>query len=115
MVCSFSVAVNRKHDSSSGEPQKETTWFRVSVWGRQAEACHKFLQKGRQVLVEGRLAPDRATGNPRAFTRQDGTPGASYDVTAELVRFLGSASGDEPPEHARKADAERALEAEIPF
>ena len=58
------------------------------MWGKQAESCHQYLRKGRPVLVEGRLNPDD-NGNPRIWTAQDGTPRASFEVTAETVRFLG--------------------------
>ena len=43
-----------------------------------------------KVLVEGRLTADQATGSPRIWTRQDGTPAASFEVTAQTVRFLSS-------------------------
>jgi len=92
-VTSLNVASNRKFTDSNGVSQKETTWFRVSVWGKQAEACNNFLQKGSMVLVEGELRPDKDTGNPRTFTRADGSPGASYEVTARMVRFLTPRGG----------------------
>ena len=88
-VTNLSVATNRKWTSADGTPGEETIWFRVSVWGKQAETCNQYLSKGRQVLVEGRLRPDPATGGPRIWTRQDGTPGASFEITALNVRFLG--------------------------
>lgn len=89
-VTNFSVASNRRwNDRATGQPVDETTWFRVSVWGRQAEVANQYLSKGRQVLVEGMLTPDRATGGPRTYTRQDGTVGASFEVRADAVRFLG--------------------------
>jgi single-strand DNA-binding protein len=89
-VTNFSVATNRRWtDKASGEPREETIWFRVSVWGRQGETANEYLSKGRQVLVEGRIRPDPQTGAPRTFTRQDGTVGASYDITADVVRFIG--------------------------
>jgi single-strand DNA-binding protein len=87
-VTNLSVATNRTYTDSSGEQVKETVWFRVSVWGKQAEACHQYLRKGRQVLVEGRMNGDE-NGNPRIWTAQDGTPRASFEVTAQTVRFLG--------------------------
>jgi single-strand DNA-binding protein len=90
-VTNFSIASNRGWtDSRTGESRDETTWFRVSVWGRQAESTNQYLSKGRRVLVEGRLRPDPDTGGPRMWTRQDGTVAASYEVHAENVRFLGS-------------------------
>jgi single-strand DNA-binding protein len=90
-VTNFSVATNRKWtDRSSGEPREETTWFRVSVWGKQAETANQYLSKGRQVLIEGRLKSDPQTGGPRMWTAQDGTVRASYELTANLVKFIGS-------------------------
>ncbi|MCA9962146.1 MAG: single-stranded DNA-binding protein, partial [Anaerolineales bacterium] len=65
-VTSFSMATNRRWtDRASGQPVDETTWFRVSVWGRQAETANQYLSRGRKVLVEGVLVPDRATGGPK--------------------------------------------------
>jgi len=81
-VASFSVATSRRYSE-----KEETTWFRVTVWGKQAETCNQYLHKGSKVLVEGRLRPD-ANGNPTTFQRKDGTWGASYEITAETVRFL---------------------------
>ncbi len=89
-VCNLSVATNRRwNDRQTGQPQEEVCWFRVSVWGKQGEACNEYLTKGRQVLVEGRLRPDPETGGPRVYFRQDGTAGASFEVVAHTVRFLG--------------------------
>ena len=45
------------------------------------------------VLIEGELRPDKETGNPRIFTRNDGTPGASFEVNARTVRFLTPKAG----------------------
>lgn len=89
-VTSINVATNRTYTDSSGQRVKETTWFRVSVWGKQAESVNNYLQKGSMVLVEGELRPDRETGGPRTYTRTDGSVGASYDVNARTVRFLSS-------------------------
>jgi single-strand DNA-binding protein len=93
-VTSFNLATNRQYTGTDGQQVKETIWFRISVWGKQAEACNQYLKKGRQVLVEGRLTADPATGGPRIWNRQDGSAGASFEVTAQTVRFLGRA-GDE--------------------
>ena len=88
-VASFSVATDRKYTTGDGQQVSETTWFRISVWGKQAESCNQYLSKGRLVLVEGRLTPDKETGSPKIWTRQDGTPGTSFEVNANVVRFLG--------------------------
>ena len=92
-VTSFSVATSNSYTNNAGQKVDETTWFRVSVWGAQAESCKQYLSKGRPVLVIGRLRPDPQTGNPRVFQRNDGTSGASYEVNAQNVRFLPSGSG----------------------
>jgi single-strand DNA-binding protein len=89
-VTNLNVATDRGWtDKATGQPVRETTWFRVSVWGRQAEAANQYLSKGRMVLVEGHLRNDPQTGGPRVYTRSDGSTGASYEITAESVRFIG--------------------------
>jgi len=84
-VTSFSVATSRKY----GEVD-ETTWFRVSTWEKLAETCNQYLHKGSKVLVEGALKPEI-----NVYQRKDGSYAASYDVTADTVRFLSGK--DEQP------------------
>ena len=118
-VTQLNVATNNTYKDASGQVVKETTWFRVSVFGKQAEACAQYLQKGRVVLVEGRLRPDKQTGGPRIWEKQDGTKGATFEVTALNVRFIGGGQRAEggPP----AADEELAAmpdtvgDEEIPF
>ena len=88
-VTSFSVATSRKY----GE-KDETTWFRVTVWNKQAESCNQYLHKGSKVLVEGVLKPG-SDGSPRVFERKDGGWSASFEVTASSVKFLSGK--DEQP------------------
>ena len=94
-VTSFSVATNRQYTANSGETVKETIWFRITTWGKTAETCNKYIKKGSKVLVEGRLTADNATGGPRVWTAQDGTPRASFEVSASNVRFLSSRGEDD--------------------
>ncbi len=113
-VTKFSIASNRSYRNSEGQNVKETIWFRVSVWGKQAKSTNNFLHKGSKVLIEGRLNPDPATGNPRIWNRQDGTPAASYEITAGTVRFLstkGEGAGGEDAVDGPESDAGD----EIPF
>jgi single-strand DNA-binding protein len=98
-VASFSVATNRKWTNGDGSQSEETVWFRVTAWRRMAEVVNQYLSKGRQVFVEGRLRPDHETGGPRVYERNDGSHGASFEVTALTVKFLGNGHGapaDEP-------------------
>ncbi len=97
-VTHLSVATDRRWTDQEGQQQQETTWFRVSVWGKQAEACNQYLVKGQQVLIEGRLRPDPETGGPRIWTGNDGVARASYELTARMVRFLAKPRGVAPEE-----------------
>jgi single-strand DNA-binding protein len=94
-VTNFNVATNHQYTASDGNQVKETTWFRVSTWGKTAETTNQYLKKGSKVLVEGRLNSDQDTGGPRIWTRQDGSSAASYEITANTVRFLSSRTEDE--------------------
>lgn len=111
-VTNFSVATSRRWTDQQGEARQETTWFRVACWNRLAETTNQYLSKGRQVLVEGTLQPDGETGGPRIWTRSDGGAGASYEVRAFTVKFLGSPkdSGTAPFEAPADLDEEN-----VPF
>jgi single-strand DNA-binding protein len=80
-VTSFRLATNYRYNGSDGERREETEWFRVSVWGKQAESCNQFLSKGRRVYVEGRL-------RSRNWEGQDGQMRTSLEVSANRVIFL---------------------------
>lgn len=89
-VTTFSMATSEKWTGQDGQPQERTIWWRVTSWGKSGEAVNTYLKKGSKVYVEGRVQADPATGNPRIYTRQDGTPGASFEVTASVIKFLSS-------------------------
>jgi single-strand DNA-binding protein len=122
-VTSFSLATSRRWNDAQGKPVEETTWFRVSIWGKRAEAANQYLTKGSKVLVEGRLKPDPNTGAPRLYNKQDGTPAASYEVTADNFSFVGSksenAERDDSPapakNSAQRANSAPIEEDDIPF
>ncbi len=116
-VTNMSVATSRQYTDSNAQQVKETIWFRVSVWGKQAETCNQYLKKGSKVLVEGRLVPDMATGGPRIYTRQDGTSGSSFEVSAMTVRFLSSRAESEAgyPQMEESAGQAPAEDNNIPF
>jgi single-strand DNA-binding protein len=115
-VTTFSVATNRRWTNRDGSQGEETVWFRITAWRRLGEVCNEYLEKGRQVLVEGRLRPDPETGGPRVWTGRDGQPRASFEVTAQTVKFLGR--GVSAPGADRGADIPQEPpdeEEEIPF
>ena len=88
-VTNFSIATSRKWTDPSGEKKTETTWFHISAFGKLGEVTNQYLTKGSKALILGHLHPD-AGGNPRVWNRQDGSAGASYEIIADTVRFLGS-------------------------
>lgn len=104
-VTNFNLAANRQFTDAGGQVVKETTWFRISVFGKAAENCNQYLQKGSLVLVEGRLVSDPETGGPRLYNRQDGTPGSSFEVSANTVRFLAGQENHDGESEPSAVDA----------
>src|SRR5256885_9478409 len=86
-VCSFSLATDeRRKDRNTGENNDVTTWFRVTLWGRQAETASQYLTKGRPVYIEGRLRVEE-------WTDRDGKPRHTLEVHATDMQFIGGAGG----------------------
>ena len=83
-VCKFSVATNERRRDKAGEQQDITTWFRVTVWGKQAENVSRYLSKGRKVYLEGRLHMEE-------WTDREGKPRQTLEVNASDVQFIDSA------------------------
>lgn len=115
-VCDFTVATTERKKDKSGEPQDVTTWFRVTVWRKQAELAGQYLTKGRQIYVEGRLVQ-------REYQDRDGNTRFSLEVTASDIQFIGS-RGDDAPQmrdeprakpHSQEAAAAPVTEDDIPF
>jgi single-strand DNA-binding protein len=83
-VTNFTVAVTRRwNDRQTNERKEETTWFRVAVWGNQAETANNFVKKGTQIMVIGRISA-------RAYADNAGQPAASLELTADTFQLLGS-------------------------
>ena len=83
-VCRFTIAVDRPR--RQGEDQG-ADFIRITVWGRQAETCDRYLSKGRQVAVMGRIQ----TGS---YKNREGVTVYTTDVVADRVEFLGSGNGE---------------------
>lgn len=88
-VTTFSIATDRTYTKDK-EKVKETCWFRVTCWGKQAEACAQFLEKGSLAWVEGVITPDPKTGGPRIWADKEGMARANFEVNASTVRFLSN-------------------------
>lgn len=111
---SFDLATDSVWKDREGQRQKHTEWHKVVVWGPQAEACAKYLAKGRQVYVEGEI-------RTRSYDDRDGVKRYVTEIVARDVRFLGGGDGgsrrDDDREEPRSLSAEDALPSDddLPF
>jgi single-strand DNA-binding protein len=99
-VADLRLAVNRNYTTQSGEKREEACFLTVVVWGKQAESCGEYLDKGSQVFVEGRL-------QTRDWEAKDGQKRTVTEVVAERVQFMSrtkGAAGGAPAPAAAYAD-----------
>lgn len=116
-VTTFNVATNRTWKDANGAEQKETVWFRVTTWGKQAETHNQYVKSGMKVLCEGRLTP------VTAYMDKNGKPAASLEMTANTVRYLSANSGNHEGNHEGAPEGHQQqsngngmpLEDDIPF
>jgi len=81
-VCELRVATSESWNDKNGQKQERTEWHRVVVWGKRAEVCSKYLSKGRQVYIEGRI-------QTRNYDDKEGHKRYITEVIANDVQFLG--------------------------
>jgi single-strand DNA-binding protein len=89
-VCSFTMATNERRKDKTGEMQDQTTWFKITLWNRQAETAAQYLTKGRPVYIEGRLRVEE-------WTDRDGKPRHTLEVNATDMQFIGGQRSEEAP------------------
>jgi single-strand DNA-binding protein len=85
-VANFRIATSEVFSDAQGQRQERTDWHNIVVWGKQAETCGQYLQKGRQVYVEGSL-------RTRSYDDKDGNKRYVTEVVAQRVQFLGGGGG----------------------
>jgi single-strand DNA-binding protein len=85
-VCELRVATSESWNDKNGQREERTEWHRIVVWGKRAEVCSKYLAKGRQVFVEGRI-------QTRTYDDKDGNKRYITEIIAMSVRFLGGGAG----------------------
>ena len=98
-VATLSVATSEKWTDRDGQAQERTEWHRVIAWGKLAEICGKFLAKGRQVYVEGRI-------QTRQWEDSQGQKRYTTEIVANTVQFLGSQQGARPDNFNDNNDSE---------
>lgn len=78
----FTIATNRQWKGGGGEEKKETTWHTIVAWGALADTCGRYLTKGKQVYIEGRI-------QNRKWTDKDGNDRYMTEVVAGQMVMLG--------------------------
>ncbi len=111
-VLDFSIAANERWTDRNGQQQENTTWFRISVFGKQADVLKQYLTRGKQVYVDGRLRMNE-------YTDRNGEKRFSLDVKADTVQLLGSRGAGEdrsaaPPRELQNEDQQYS-DSDIPF
>ena len=82
-VCSFGLATNRTWTTDTGEKHEETEYHRIVAFGKLAQICHKYLRKGRRVLVEGRIHSHNWTDN-------EGVQKTEFEIYIDEMEMLDS-------------------------
>ncbi|AQG81881.1 single-stranded DNA-binding protein [Spirosoma montaniterrae] len=98
VVAKFSVATNERYTTRTGEQVESTEWFRVEVWNDQAKTVEKYVRKGQQIYVEGRLRTE-------TYTDREGKERFALNVRATTFQFLGGPNDrqDEAPAQQQQA------------
>ena len=79
-VCNFGLAVNRKYKQAD-DAKEEVMFINIVVFGKQADTCGQYLNKGSSALIEGRLKENR-------WETEDGQKRSKHEIVAQSVRFL---------------------------
>lgn len=108
-VTSFRIAVNRRYKQGD-ESKDDVTYIDIVVFGKQAESCSQYLNKGDSVLVEGRLQERRWEG-------EDGQKKSKYEIVAQNIRFMPKGRGvrDEGRGAPAPEDSESGELNDVPF
>ena len=107
-VTNFRIGSNHSYKNGEGEQVKETTWLKVTCWGKLGDIINQYCAKGSWVIISGRLRVGE-NGSPTPYKLDSGEYAASYEVTANEVRILKGKDG------AVVAEVKADPEEEIPF
>ena len=122
-ICNLSLGVGFQYKNKAGEPQKTTTWIRISVFNQLAGICGDYLKKGSQIYISGKWVN-------RKWVDKNGVDQYLTEVVADQMQMLGSRSADDapppPPSRPKPDNAYRAmkegtvvpledLESDVPF
>jgi single-strand DNA-binding protein len=93
-VCTFSIATSERYKDRDGQQQEKTEWHNVVTWRGLAEICGKYLAKGKQVYIEGKI-------QTRSYDDRDGNKRYITEIVADQMQMLGRV-GDEGGGYQRR-------------
>ena len=95
-VVNFSIAITEKYTTKAGEKKENTEWVSIATFGKLADIAFKWLKKGQQVYVEGKLKIDKY--------EKDGQTRYSYRIVATGLEMIGGKKTEEQPKYEAKAN-----------
>ncbi len=118
-VATFSLATDERYKDRDGNPQQKTEWHNIVAWRQLAEICGKFLHKGKQIYIEGKI-------QTRSYDDRDGNKRYMTEIVADQMQMLGSRDDNQrhqapPPQEPRQPQGQSFSEPafnpddEIPF
>ena len=110
-VCNFSVATSESWKDKNGQRQESTEWHNVTMYRKLAEIAGKYLTKGSQVYLEGKI-------QSRKYQGKDGIERTAYDIIANEMKMLGgnSQAAQEQPKHQQaQAAPVESITDDVPF
>jgi single-strand DNA-binding protein len=86
-LATFSLATSDSYTAKDGSKQEQTQWHNIVVWGNLAGICEKYLKKGKEIAIDGRLTY-------RTWEDKNGTKRTSAEIVANELLFVGTKSND---------------------
>lgn len=106
-VCNFSVATSEKYTDKNGQRQEATEWHNVTMYRKLAEIAGKYLTKGSQVYLEGKI-------QSRKYQGKDGIERTAYEIIANEMKMLGG-NAQTPAQKPQPAQAQDNISDNVPF
>lgn len=87
MVATFSIATNEVYRDVNGNRHSETTWHRLVAWSRQAEIVEKYLKKGSEIAIDGRITN-------RSYEDKNGEKHYITEIVVDALQMFGKKNGN---------------------
>ena len=107
-VCTFSLATSERYKDRDGQQQEKTEWHNIVAWRGLAEICGKYLEKGKQIYIDGKI-------QTRSYDDRDGNKRYITEIVADNMQMLGSKGAASPPAPAAEPPPALGPDDEIPW